>query len=148
MMKSLFAALVACVSLASCKSENKLAPPAENLIPYRNEIVDLSSYEGVYQIGGSVVGVGASPDAFYILAKKVSGEGEEKKFRSMLKDSNSAVRIMGLVCLAKHGLDIPILEGDDAEVLALPTGCTGMQISVEEFSKLLRDDTSFRAGFL
>lgn len=147
-MKGLFSALVALVSLVSCKSESKLSPPAENLIHYREEIVDLFSYEGVYHIGGSVVGAGASPDAFYILAKKVSGEGEDKEFRSMLMDSNPAVRIMGLVCLAKHGLDIPILEGDNAEVMAIPTGCTGKQISVEEFSKLLRDDSEFRSGFL
>lgn len=95
-MKYLFAALVACVALVCCKSEGKLHHPDKKLIHYRDEIVGLFSYEEVYHIDGSVVGAGASPGAFYTLAKKVSEEGEEKGFRAMLKDSNPAVRIMGL----------------------------------------------------
>lgn len=139
-MKGLLPALIACLILVACGGKSS--------VPHRDEIEDLLLFQGVYHIGGWAVGAAGEPDRFYLLAQKISKEGKEEDFRTMLKDTNPAVRAMGLVCLAKNEKEYPILVGDDSKVTAFSFGCVGETMTMEQFSIRLSKDKNFRAGFV
>ena len=116
-------------------------------VPFREEIVSLPKFTGYYTISGFAVGDGGEPGEFYLLAKHVSKDGTQSQFETMLGDSNPAVRVMGLVCLSKNNYDFDTLQGDEGKILALPFGCGGMYMTLEEFSIKLKQDAVFRACF-
>ena len=118
-----------------------------SIIPFRDEIVSLPTFLGVYTISGFAVGDGPEPGEFYELANVISSTGSRKQYESMLKDTNSAVRIMGLVCLYKQNHESSVLQNDTARIIALPFGCGGIHMTVGEFSIRLKEDEVFRACY-
>ena len=137
-MKLCILVLIACLTI-SCVSTP--------VIPLRDEIVALDTFLGNYVISGFAVGVGPDPGTFYLLSKRIAEEGNQEQFKLMLKDPSPAVRVMGLVCLSKHYYDFDVLQGDTAIITALPVGCGGIKMTVEEFSVRLKKDETFRACF-
>ena len=119
-----------------------------NAIPFRDKIVDLHSRDGVYHIGSSAVGYGGAPHPFYLLALTIAEEGSEEEFRSMLSDSNPAVRAMGIVCLAMNEKEYPLLIGDNAEIVVFPGGCVGYHTTLFEFSRAFKKTESYRNSFI
>ena len=128
------------VCLLSCKT-------SDLKIPYQDKIINLPMYGNEYGIDGFAVGVGPKPGAFYLLSKLVSATGSRETFENMLHDENVAVRAMGLVCLLKNDNEIELLKGDDTKILAIPFGCGGEYMTLEEFSRRLMEDDVFRACF-
>ena len=131
--------ILAAMILSSCHSINTT--------PLRDEVVALPTFLDKYTISGFAVGVGPEPGQFYLLSNQISEVGNENQFRQMLTDSCPAVRAMGLVCLAKHNYSFDILENDKTEILALPFGCGGISMTLEEFSEQLKNDLEFRACY-
>ncbi len=130
--------------LIGCLTVSCVSTP---VIPLRDEIVALETFLGNYIISGFAVGVEPEPGEFYLLSKRIAEEGSQEQFRLMLKDSCPVVRVMGLVCLSRRRYDFDVLQGDAVTITALPFGCGGIKMTVEEFSIRLKKDETFRACF-
>lgn len=128
--------------LASCCTEPK-SESLQNLITYC-----VPKSDGIYLIGGRAIGASGGKGTFYMISELLTDAPPHvQQFKELLKDPDPAVRAMGLVCLGKSGHGIEVLHGDHAEIEVLSHGCLSQLMTLEAFSKTLKENKHFRYSF-
>ncbi len=137
--------LILCLTIMLCVSCS--TPDKRSSLP---EFISqhVPKNDGMYMIDGRGVGAGGSFGKFFAISEMIASSSmKEFNLRELLVDPDPCVRTMGLVCLAKRGCKIDVMDGDETLIYARPNGCIPDSMTVEDFSKMINTNTDFRIDY-
>jgi len=123
--------------------------PPETLKDAWERLDFIAEFESeVPEIEGAVVGLGANPGRFYILAVGFLKHGTASDFCRMVTANKLYVRLMGLWCIAQAdpAAAIPLLRQrlkSRQEFACFPGGCCGVNMNEGEFAWQLLHDSAY-----